>query len=111
MKKHALSRADFARLQRKTERRVHGKFFSVVVATREKEEGSKFACVVSKKVARKAADRNRIKRACRAAIRAALPDSGRARSFAFYAKQGAAAAANADVSREIAFLMHKISVT
>jgi ribonuclease P protein component len=60
-----LGRAEFKSFKPLT--RQHGKFF--VLGVGRSETGPRYACVVSKKVALRANQRNLIKRRCRAAIR------------------------------------------
>lgn len=70
----------------------------------------RFACVVSKKVAKRAVDRNLIKRRGREAVRDALKKSAAApASYVFYAKKEALGAPYRDIAAEIRKLLSGIS--
>ena len=99
-----LSREDFSALV--TLRREHGKFFTLTIA-KSPDNKPRSACVVSKKTANKAHDRNLIKRRCRAVIR----DASVKHPFAlvFTAKRSAREATFADVSLDVTSLLNKAS--
>jgi len=65
----------------------------------------KVACVVSKKAARKAVDRNRIKRHCREALRPLMPHIRQPVALAFYANSASSKATFEELSRDIANLL------
>ena len=106
MAKNRLSRSELARITQKGARRVHGKLFSVVF-TPLLENPSKFTCAVSVKTARRAVERNRIKRFCREAAREWIKKSDRPHAFIFYAKRGAPEAVYTDIARDIEELIRK----
>ncbi len=95
-----LTRADFAGMR--NFQRLHGRFFSLSFGELP-GRGPGAACVVSKKVAAKAVDRNRIKRRCRAVLSKHV-GSGRS-IFVVIAKKGVASASFADVSSDIESLI------
>ncbi|HUO56185.1 MAG TPA: ribonuclease P protein component [Candidatus Paceibacterota bacterium] len=67
-----LTRADFKNIQSSGARRIHGRYFTLSVASLKGNNGStetRIACVVSKKTAPRAVDRNLIKRRTREAVR------------------------------------------
>ncbi len=108
-RKKSLSRGDFIQSGRANFRREHGTFFSVsfgVLASGA--QGVKASCVVSKKIAKNASDRNVIKRRCRAAIHGLLPRFEKPIAMIFYAKKPAKDAPYKDISREITQLSEKI---
>lgn len=95
-----LTRADFAGMR--GFKRLHGRFFSLSFGELP-GRGPGAACVVSKKVAARAVERNRIKRRCRSVLgrlmHAASP------VFVLIAKKGAGEASFADVSADIESLI------
>lgn len=86
--------------------RVHGRFFSLSV---EPIQGpaSCWTCVVSRKVAQGAVDRNRIKRWCREAVRARVKKE-KPRALIFRAKATAARAIFAEIDQDVADLLSRI---
>lgn len=86
------------------ERRFSGAHFSLAIATAPRTGA---ACVVSKKVASRAVDRNKIKRRVKAALVPLLPSLPHA-SYVFYAKAGAAAIDFAEAQRDIEKLVARI---
>ena len=102
----SLARSDFARIAAARFRREHGALFSLSYGTfPDLYGGPKIACVVSKKVAPRAVDRNLIKRRCRAAGREHLKKIPTSAAFVFYAKKGAGEASFTELKREIATLV------
>jgi len=69
---HKLSRADFPTAP--PQRRASDHLCSLSVWQKKPFSEPQFTCVVSKKTAAKAADRNRLKRRCRAALQSLLDD-------------------------------------
>lgn len=107
MRKHSLSRADIVALQRTVRRKTHGELFSITVAPGETRPTLRYACIVSKKIARKAVDRNRIKRKCRAALEREGKTISKPLTVLVYAKAGAVHASSQEVLREIQSLLRK----
>ena len=100
-----LARADFSSL--KVFFKESGKFFTLTVA-KAHDEGAKFACVVSKKTAHRAHERNLIKRRCRAAIReVSLPSA----YFIFTAKKSARTADFAEILADVRNVVVKASAS
>lgn len=99
-----LTRTDFKDFTHKS-RREHGALFTLVVTLRTDDKGPKAACIVSKKVAARAVDRNLIKRRARAALADALRDVLRPLSLAFYAKKGVLEAPFSDIARDVRALL------
>ncbi len=58
----------------KKHKKVNSKYYSLVITEGEKNEPTRFAVVISAKVAKKAVNRNRIKRRLFNIIRGQLPD-------------------------------------
>lgn len=102
-KSHRLSRADFSQLV--TLRKEQGRFFILNVA-RSPDTKAHFACVVSKKTAHKAHDRNLIKRRCRAALRQFRESPPF--TYVFTAKRSAADSSYKDVSHDVSNLIVKV---
>ena len=75
-KKQRITRADFSTLSPRRQSRLFGVYFSASVSYEASKAATlpRYACVVSKKVAPKAHDRNLIKRRCREAIRPHLKE-------------------------------------
>jgi len=104
-----MSRADVVRLERTKGRRLHGALFSLTAAPLPSgQRTSRWTCVVSKKVASKAVERNRIKRRCREAARAHVRDVPAPLALLFRAKKEAAGATFADVGRDVHALVEKL---
>lgn len=105
-KKHRLTHADFARVSKSRARRIHGTYFSLSLS--ESQGGarvSQTACVVSKKTAARAVDRNLIRRRCREALRKHLVRIKTPTVFVFHAKREAARASYAEIARDIEALV------
>ncbi len=99
-----LSRLDFNHF--KVGRRLSGAFLSLALGAVGGRPHGGFACVVSKKAARRAVDRNRIKRRVRAIIReSVLPKSS---VLIVYAKAGASRATMDELREEIATLLRRL---
>ena len=68
----------------------------------------KFACVVSKKIAAHAVDRNRIRRLCREAFRAIPGTILNAQAIVFYAKKESKNATFPEVASDVKKLLSQI---
>jgi ribonuclease P protein component len=99
-----LTRADFTRIRSGSPRRFHGRYFSLSI-TRQSEGEPKFACVVSKKAAKRAVDRNRIKRRAKEALGAMLKGTTVPVSLVLYAKKEALTASYSDLAADIRALL------
>jgi ribonuclease P protein component len=99
---YRLSRADFSSLR--TLRKEYGSFFTLTIS-KSPDNKPRFACVVSKKVARKAHDRNLIKRRCRAALREVSLKAPLA--FVFTGKRSAEGATYVEISDDVKSLFVK----
>jgi len=99
-KKNRLSGAEIRSVR--SPRRFHGGLFSLSVSPAETAAG--FACVVSKKVAVKAVDRNLIKRRVRAAIYGSLKQA-QPGSYMFHAKKQAKDASYIEIEQDVRTLM------
>ena len=86
------------------ERRFSGTFFSLAIGKRSR---TGVACVVSKKVAPRAVDRNQVKRRAKAVL-ASLLSSLSPAAYVLYAKSGAVDAAFLEVKRDIEKLVTRI---
>lgn len=107
-----LTRADFSAVE-VSRRRFHGTLFSLSVSALPQSRRSSFACVVSKRVAGKAVQRNLIKRRCREAVRERMYTHSTPTPLAlvFRAKKTTRGATFADIARDIRMLVDKISDT
>ncbi len=85
-------------------RRLHGSLFSLSVFPLPSGE-AKFACVVSKKVAPKAHDRNLLKRRCRESARPVLARVHSSLALVVSAKRAAAHASFAMIRKDIEELL------
>jgi ribonuclease P protein component len=101
---YRLSRADFSQLSPIV--REQGKLFTLTVA-KSPDNKPQFACVVSKKTARRAHQRNLIKRRCRAAIREFTPKPPFA--FVFTAKRTVLDSGFEAIREDVRALIVKIS--
>ena len=95
---YSLTRADF--ILKAPIKRFHGVFFSLVTSSAN-EGVSKFACVVSKKVALRANVRNLIKRRCRAVFRDHMIGLQDHRIYIFTAKKSAVTASFPEMRADI----------
>lgn len=100
-----LTNAELRRL--KPKKRLHGIVFSLSVAPLSASTRAKFACVVSKRIASRAVDRNTLKRRCRAALQPVSAQLSPA-AYVFTAKREAAAASYAAVREDIQSLLGRI---
>ncbi len=108
-KKYRLSRAEFLRLPKAGSKRAHGEYFSLTLSPLP-NGGPKTACVVSKKIAARAVDRNRIQRRCREVVRSYIGKIGKPLALVFYGKRGAAAASFANTKKDIESLLANVHV-
>ncbi|OGG75218.1 ribonuclease P protein component [Candidatus Kaiserbacteria bacterium RIFCSPLOWO2_01_FULL_54_22] len=107
-KKHRLSRLDFARIARARVRRHHGRFFSLVSVPLSDTKGAKAACVVSKKCAARAVDRNRIERRCRSVLRPLMPGFPHGVALVFYAKRESRGVTFTEIESDIRKLVNMV---
>ncbi len=105
-KKYRLSHADFTRLPR-SGRRIHGVFFSLTATPLAPGTGVKAACVISKKTAARAVDRNKVERRCREALRPLLKAVAKPVALVFHAKREALGASFKDIARDIKGLVER----
>ena len=106
-KQQRLSRIDFSKIDVSRTRRYHGELFTLSVAFPASESPihkPKFACVVSKKAAAHAVERNRIRRCAKEILRK-VPDlitqSKNPKNLVFYAKKDAKTASFHDIEADI----------
>ncbi|HWP61657.1 MAG TPA: ribonuclease P protein component [Candidatus Paceibacterota bacterium] len=99
-RKHRVKRADFP----SRSRRIGGKLFSLSVSPLPSGH-AKFSCVVSKKVALKAHDRNLIKRRCKEAARPLILKMKTPLVLVAYAKKEAAGASFAAIRADLESLL------
>jgi len=104
--KFRLTRADFKLFSSQKMRRVRSLFFMVVIAPLPIESVPKVACVVSKKVSRKATDRNRVKRQCRATLVPLISQVNQSVALAFYANPASNKATFEQLSKDINSFLH-----
>ncbi len=101
-KKHRLSHAEIT--ARTGGRRVHGTLFSLSVSPLVAGQ-PKTTCVVSKKVAIKAHDRNRIKRHCREAVRPLMKGVGATVALVIHARKEASGASFRSIQEDVKSLL------
>ncbi|MEK7133768.1 MAG: ribonuclease P protein component [Patescibacteria group bacterium] len=109
-KKYRLSHADFVRLSRAKSRRVHGAYFFLTITTLPSSSGPKMASVVSKKVAARAVDRNKIERYCRESLRSHMARIRRPTALVFHAKREATKASFPEIRKDIDGLLARAGV-
>ncbi|MBI2610638.1 ribonuclease P protein component [Candidatus Kaiserbacteria bacterium] len=104
-----LTRVDFPAARVRV--RFHGAFFSLSASPLSRERQTSFTCVVSKRVAQNATQRNLIKRRCREAVRARLRTftAETPPALVFRAKKEAAGASFSMIKRDVDTLVDKIS--
>ena len=111
-KRQRLSRADFTALGAAKQRRFFGLYFSLSVGNLPLAKDTdqlivepRCACVVSKKVAKDATDRNLIKRRCREACRLETAELKMPVSLVFYAKKEAKGASYTEIQKDVSRLI------
>ena len=107
-----MTRADFSSVDRARSRRFFGTYFTMSVSsqsTENKADKPKFACVVSKKIAARAVDRNRIRRLCKEALRTASDPVVHPPAIIFYAKKESKSATFQDIAADIKKLLAQTS--
>ncbi|HEY4514038.1 MAG TPA: ribonuclease P protein component [Candidatus Paceibacterota bacterium] len=110
--KNSLSRADIIKVLGARGKREHGKLFSLVSGAHGSPTNLlKIACVVSGKTARRAVDRNLIKRRCRAAAKTILARDHKANAYIFYARPSALSATYDDIKKDILNLINKTKLS
>ena len=87
---------------------MSGALFSLSVSPLRGESVPRWACVVSKKVAAKAIQRNRIKRQCRESVRARAGGVPEPLALIFRAKKEAVRATFAELDHDIRSLIEKL---
>ncbi|HTR18529.1 MAG TPA: ribonuclease P protein component [Candidatus Paceibacterota bacterium] len=95
------------RLASRAGKRFHGRLFSLLLVPIA-GSSAKCACVVSKKSARKAVERNTIKRRCRSILSKRMPSVKTPLALLFYAKPGARDATFSEVERDIESLLARL---
>lgn len=103
-----LSRSDFAAIQALHVKKEHGAHFSAFFGVLPgQRSGVRIACVVSKKTAKLASERNRIKRRCRAVAKEVFSLRTEPLFAVFIAKRSAAEAALGSIRSDITALARK----
>lgn len=109
-RKNRLTRADFNLLLKVKTRRINGVFFTVTIAPLPDALHSKASCVVSKKIARRAVDRNTIKRRCREAVHPFLSVLKKPVMLMFYAKKESLGAPFQVVNEDVTKIFSQLSM-
>ncbi|MEK7106935.1 MAG: ribonuclease P protein component [Patescibacteria group bacterium] len=106
-RKYTLSHADFVRAEKAKFRRERGELFilSFGALDGQKTAETKASCVVSKKTAARAVDRNSIKRRWREAMRECLSSAPSPCVLIFYAMRPAKGASFAEIKKDVAALV------
>lgn len=99
--KFRLTRADFKLFSSQNTRRIRGVYFTLSIFPLPANTPPKAACIVSKKVARKAAERNLIKRRYRAILQTLIPQVKQPLALAFYTNSSSSKAAFEQLSTDI----------
>ncbi len=107
-KKHRLTHADFASGAQSRSRRLHGTYFSLAVSRDPGATLPRAACIVSKKVAAHASDRNLIRRRCREALRKFLANTESPLILVFHAKREVLDASYAHIARDVENLIKRV---
>lgn len=103
--KHRLTRADFKLFPSQKSRRTRGVYVTLSITPLPVGTPPKVACIVSKKAAKKAVDRNRIKRRVRAILQPLMSQIKGSVALAFYANNATNKATSGDVSNDIMRLL------
>lgn len=108
-KKYRVSHSDFKLAAASRLRRERGKYFMLSYGqfAEKGRTGPQFACVVSKKTAERAVDRNLIKRRCRSAARDIIASIEKPLALIFYANRNVRGASFAEVKRDVNDLLRK----
>ncbi|HVM73663.1 MAG TPA: ribonuclease P protein component [Candidatus Paceibacterota bacterium] len=110
-KQQRLSRVDFSSITGPQTRRFHGVYFTLsarIRATDRNFDGPAFAPVISKKIAVRAVDRNRVRRLCREIFRKESKHVLGPRILVFYAKKAAVTASFQEIERDIKKLLSEL---
>lgn len=99
--KFRLTRADFKLFSSQKTRRVRGVYFTLSIFPLPADTAPKAACIVSKKVARKATERNRIKRRYRAILQTLMPQVKQPLALAFYTNSACLKATFEQLSEDV----------
>lgn len=91
-RKHRLSLRKNFQAKNLEERLIQGKYFGLKIIKQEARTEPRFAIIVSSKIAKKATQRNRIKRLLREAIRSILKDIKKGHNAVILTKKQAATA-------------------
>lgn len=84
---------------------MHGAYFSLAVSPLPWSEVPKMASVVSKKIAARSVDRNRIERRCREALRAHMPRIREPLALVLHGKREAVGASFEETKKDIEALL------
>ncbi len=108
-KKYRISHADFKLIEDARFRRERGAYFSLSHGRLSGARGNRLrvACVVSKKVAIRAVDRNFVKRRCLDAVRNLLAGDKEPFALIFYANKNAKTASFEEMKADINKLIEK----
>ena len=101
-----LSRAEFPR--KPASRRLGDELFSIGVWPLQAGTEPRFSCVVSKKVAKKAVERNLLKRRCREIVAPILRNSTKPIAVVVYPKKTALTASFGEMRVALASLLAKV---
>ncbi|HEY4516987.1 MAG TPA: ribonuclease P protein component [Candidatus Paceibacterota bacterium] len=104
-KKHRLSHAEFS--SRAGGRRVHGALFALSIAPLPAGP-TKVSCVVSKKTALKAHDRNLLKRRCREVLRPHIKTLKHPYALVLQAKKQARGASFSEIREDVENLVQSL---
>lgn len=108
--KFRLTRADFKLFSSQRVHRVRGIFFTLSITPLPVGSVQKIACIVSKKAAKKAVDRNHIKRRTRAILQSLVPHIHMPVALAFYANNMSNRATFDELSKDITDLLRQNSL-
>lgn len=108
--KHRLSHAELVRLSKMRVARTHGAHFSLTSVLFPEGGRPKFACVVSKKIALRAVDRNRIQRRCRELVRNQISALHEPYALVLYAKRGASTLSFEETRKDVVALLVRSGV-
>ncbi|MCR4281268.1 MAG: ribonuclease P protein component [Candidatus Kaiserbacteria bacterium] len=108
-KKNRISHSDFKLIANSRLKRERGRYFILSYGPLfgRAHQDLQIACIVSRKTAAKAVDRNLIKRRCRSAARNFLADTQKPQVLIFYANKNAKSASFADIKQDIAQLIER----
>ncbi|MCH7951636.1 ribonuclease P protein component [Patescibacteria group bacterium] len=108
--KHRLSLSKRPQRRKREERLIQGEYFGLLVGKQDTDADSRFAIIVSAKVAKKATQRNRTKRRLTEAIRSLVKDTRKGFDIVLLVKKKATTASVDELQSSIQHTLRKAGI-